>query len=532
LKKNKKVNWLILAVFLWAITFGMAQPAAYASSNLTDIAGHWAQSQIENLTAQNIIGGYPNGTFKPDQTITRAEFTVVLVKAFDLQANNGKDFTDTADHWAKSYIATASTCGIVSGYGNGSFGPNDLITREQMAVMVVNAAKLDTVATGKVFSDENVISDWAKSSVNTASSHKIISGYPDNSFQPQFSATRAEAMVVINLAIVEAVPGAAITGLGILQLGETTTAVASSSEPGAGGWTSSDTTVAKVNAATGSVVALSAGTTNIGYTLSTTGKVNSKTITVYAAAIENNPAIGVVQVGGETVKPTSFKIPDGTETITWTSADPEIATIGKRTGEITAVKAGDTIIAYEVVKDTTGNIVARGSLAITVIPALVQGAPVTGLSFLQVGETTIATASTIELGAGGWTSSNPAVATVNATTGSVEALTAGTANIGYTVSTSGNFNSKAITVYAAPTINNPSIGVVEVDAGTVTPTGFTRPGAGETIAWTSSDPAQATINSTTGVITPVAAGDTTISYMVTRTGRIIAKGSLLVTVKA
>jgi uncharacterized protein YjdB len=401
-----------------------------------------------------------------------------------------------------------------------------------MAVMVVNAAKLDTVAAGNVFTDENKISAWAKGSVNTASSYKIISGYPNNSFQPQLSATRAEAMVVINQAIFKTVPGAAITGLGILQLGENTTAIASTTEPGAGGWTSSDKTVAKVNVNTGAVVALKAGTTEIGYTLSTSEKVNSKTITVYPEPIVNNPTIGVVRVGSGTVKPASYDVPDATETITWNSTDTAIATIDKKTGEITTVKAGDTIITYEVVKKTTGNIIAKGSLAITVKPAAVQGAPVIGIGLLQIGETITATASTTEPGARGWTSSNSAVATVDAATGSIKALAAGTANIGYTISASGNINSKVITVYAAPTINNPSIGVVKVGAGTITPTGFTKPAAGETIGWTSSDPSRATINSATGAITPVAAGDTTISYAVIKTSRIIAMGYLIVAVQA
>jgi hypothetical protein len=165
----------------------------------------------------------------------------------------------------------------------------------------------------------------------------------------------------------------------------------------------------------------------------------------------------------------------------------------------------------------------------------VLGEAVTGLDdVLQLGETTTASASTIEAGAGSWTSSTPAVATVSGDTGVVNALTAGTTTIGYTTSTSGNVNSKEITVYAAATVSNPTIGVVQVGEGDVTPTGFTAAGAGETIAWLSSVPAKATVNAVTGVITPVEAGDTTISYAVveTSTGKIVAKGSLEITVQA
>ncbi len=534
MKKNIKFSWLILAMFLWTVAFGITTPAVYASTDLTDINGHWAQSQIENLTSHNIISGYPDGAFKPDQTISRAEFAVVLVKAFKLDAKNGEDFTDTTDHWAKDYIATASASGIVNGYGDGLFGPNDLITREQMAVMIVRAAKLDTVATGKVFSDADKVSAWAKSSVNTASNYNIISGYPDNSFKPQGSATRAEAVVVIGQSIIKTVPGAAITGLGVLQMGETTTATAKTTEIGASGWNSSDPSIAIVDVNAGIVAALKAGTTIISYTVSSSGKTNSKEITVYEEATINNPSIGVVQVGAESVTPTSFTAADGTETITWTSSDKNKATIGEKTGVITAVDAGDTIIAYEVTKKTTGKIAVKGSLAITVMPAVVPGAVVTGIGMLQIGETTTDTATTSEAGAGGWISSNPTVAAVNATTGAVVALKAGTTNIGYTISTSNKVNSKAITVYAAAIVNNPAIGVVQVGAGNVTPTSYTAAGSGEIITWTSTDTDKATIDETTGAITAVEAGDTIIAYEVVKksTSNIVAKGNLAITVIA
>jgi len=175
-------------------------------------------------------------------------------------------------------------------------------------------------------------------------------------------------------------------------------------------------------------------------------------------------------------------------------------------------------------------------VAVTVqAAAIVPGAAVTGLTgVLQLGETTTATAATTEAGAGTWTSSTPAVASVDGSTGAVVALTAGTTTIAYTISTSGNLNSQPITVYAAATVADPTIGAVQVDAGDVTPTGFTAAGTGETIAWASSVPAKATVDATTGVITPVEAGDTTISYAVvdTATGAVVVKGSVAVTVQA
>ncbi len=171
--------------------------------------------------------------------------------------------------------------------------------------------------------------------------------------------------------------------------------------------------------------------------------------------------------------------------------------------------------------------------------AYVLGDPITGLDVpthvLQLGETTTRTAATTEPGASDWTSSaSSTVATIDSVTGVVAAIGAGTTTIAYATSTSGLLNSELITVYAAATIDNPAIGTVQVGEGDVTPTGFTTAGTGQTIAWQSSDTDKATIIAGTGVITPVEDGTTTIGYIVTETatGRIVAKGSLEITVYA
>lgn len=164
---------------------------------LTDINGHWAETNINKLVNMKAISGYPDSTFRPNNSITRAEFATVLVKAFKLTPKDGKIFTDTANHWAKDYIATANAHNIVSGYSDTNFGPDDVITREQMAVMIVNAAKLNNTTTDKTFADESQISEWAKDAVAKASGAGIITGYPDNTFRPKANATRAEAVTVI-----------------------------------------------------------------------------------------------------------------------------------------------------------------------------------------------------------------------------------------------------------------------------------------------------------------------------------------------
>lgn len=165
--------------------------------SLRDIRGHWAEAHISKLIETGAISGYPDGTFKPDNNITRAEFATVLVKALELEETTGKVFADTANHWARKYIATAAANGIVSGYNENAFGADDLITREQMAVMIVKSARLKNSTPYTEFADATKISSWAKSAVDTASYNDIIKGYPDGTFRPQNNATRAEAVTVI-----------------------------------------------------------------------------------------------------------------------------------------------------------------------------------------------------------------------------------------------------------------------------------------------------------------------------------------------
>ena len=176
-----------------------SQPAE--TVKLMDIKSHWAQKTIEELVASGAVSGYLDGSFKPERGITRAEFASILVKALQLDAKGGKVFNDTANHWAKDSIAAAAASGIVNGYSDLAFGPDDPITREQMAVMIVKAAQLTEVKEGKAFADGSKVSGWAKTAVTTASANKIMGGYPDNTFRPRATATRAEAATVIVKAV-------------------------------------------------------------------------------------------------------------------------------------------------------------------------------------------------------------------------------------------------------------------------------------------------------------------------------------------
>jgi len=161
-----------------------------------DIANHWAKDSIAKLMQAGVIGGYPDGSFQPEKSVSRAEFTVMLVKALKLEAKQGSVFKDTAAHWAKDSINTAAAHGIISGYDQNSFGPDDQITREQAAVITARATKLQAGDQALSFSDAQQISPWALSGVAAAVGNSYLRGYPDNSFRPQGYTSRAEAAAI------------------------------------------------------------------------------------------------------------------------------------------------------------------------------------------------------------------------------------------------------------------------------------------------------------------------------------------------
>lgn len=135
----------------------------------SDTYKNWARTNIEKLAEMGIVSGYPDGSFRPDGKITRAEIVTILVKALNLKTNGNKaPFQDTAGHWAQDGIAIAAAEGIISGYGDGCMRPDNLITREELAVMVVNAAKLQEASGDTSFTDNALISSWAKGSVLAA----------------------------------------------------------------------------------------------------------------------------------------------------------------------------------------------------------------------------------------------------------------------------------------------------------------------------------------------------------------------------
>ncbi|WP_281890205.1 S8 family serine peptidase [Paenibacillus sp. YYML68] len=172
----------------------------------TDTAGHWAQQAIERMAARQIADGIGAYTFAPEGTVTRAQFTTLLARALRLEGQTGAaPFRDVPDGaWFHEAVGAAYEAGIVSGVSDGQFAPDAPITREQMAVMLVNAVnklglKLERQQKpATAFGDTSTISEWAREAVLAASAALLLEGHPDGSFDPQGIATRAQAVTVLS----------------------------------------------------------------------------------------------------------------------------------------------------------------------------------------------------------------------------------------------------------------------------------------------------------------------------------------------
>ena len=191
---------------------------SYGPGDLTDIAGHWAESAIEQAVKEGWVNGYPDGTFQPQGTVTRAEMTKLLLAAVGLtpdgeaaqalkeSASEPEGFTDMDSHWltGQGWTDLALSAGLLvpSDYSEGKFLPNQAITRGEIAVLCARtlglsqAVRQDT-ETESAFTDRASFSPDQAGSIREIAKLGVITGYPDGTFGPDRTATRAEAVTMV-----------------------------------------------------------------------------------------------------------------------------------------------------------------------------------------------------------------------------------------------------------------------------------------------------------------------------------------------
>jgi hypothetical protein len=191
-------------------------PAANKIAQASDIAGNWAEPFIKALVEKDIIKGYPDGTFKPDQPVTRAEFAALLNRAFELKdVRAARKFKDVPKKfWASEVIQKAYKGGFLSGYPNGTFAPKQNIIRIQSLVSLVNGSKLEpsgNLDINGVFGDAAQVPSYGQNALVAATQRCVAvsveydsSKLPGGNFGPNTVATRADVAAYIHQVLVGA----------------------------------------------------------------------------------------------------------------------------------------------------------------------------------------------------------------------------------------------------------------------------------------------------------------------------------------
>jgi len=166
-----------------------------------DMADHWAEEEVCFMYNEGIVSGYSERNFLPNNHITRAEFLKIslLNLSYTVYPVQSAGFSDvSANDWYFSYVTFARSKGFVSGYTDGSFHPNDEITRAEAVTMITQMAGIidyDVFGFESRFSDVSA-DDWFGTAVATAVDQGIVEGYGDGTFRPNSDLTRAEAVVM------------------------------------------------------------------------------------------------------------------------------------------------------------------------------------------------------------------------------------------------------------------------------------------------------------------------------------------------
>ncbi|AGY57335.1 S-layer homology domain-containing protein [Gloeobacter kilaueensis] len=182
-----------------SLVFGATALAA----DFNDVSGYWAEPYVSGLADRNFIGGFPDGTFRPSAPITRAQFAAIAAKAFNLQGSGGNaNFNDvTRNYWAANAIAAVSDNGLVTGFPDGTFRPEERITRAQALVILTKALgnryKGSSQALDK-YNDVQAVPDWARTSIEKAADAGIIANFPDPAvIAPNKLASRGEVAALM-----------------------------------------------------------------------------------------------------------------------------------------------------------------------------------------------------------------------------------------------------------------------------------------------------------------------------------------------
>ena len=189
-KMKRCLSTLLLICLILSLCIG----SAYAVHRMfPDCSGHWAEDIIDELTERGVIAGYPDGTVRPDDVISRGEFCALLVRYIGLDTTKAEQepptFNDIDGHWSEVNIEALVDAGIIDlGDYDGSFRPSEPITRIEIIRMMVRSIDKGDAAEqydkSTDFTDDSALDGTDKGYAHYADNYGLVEGYPDNTIRP------------------------------------------------------------------------------------------------------------------------------------------------------------------------------------------------------------------------------------------------------------------------------------------------------------------------------------------------------------
>ncbi|MBW4559980.1 MAG: S-layer homology domain-containing protein [Mojavia pulchra JT2-VF2] len=221
---------MALSITAGAVAPFIAVTPSLAQTTFSDVSSnYWAAQFIQQLSQRGVIAGFPDGSFRPEEPVTRAQFAAMVNKAFQkAPQRQAINFIDVpSNYWASSAIQQAYTIGFLSGYPGNRFEPNQAIPRQQVLVSLANGLEYtpnrNVESTLQYFNDAANIASYARSPIAAATEKQIVVNYPNVNFlNPTTTATRAQVAAFIYQALVSANQASAINSPYIVAVQPTT----------------------------------------------------------------------------------------------------------------------------------------------------------------------------------------------------------------------------------------------------------------------------------------------------------------------
>lgn len=206
---KKRLSLILAVVMITALT---VPGVAFAA----DYTGHWAEDTIQEWFDNERISGYEDGSFKPENSITRVEFMTMVNSAYDFEELADISFADAdSEEWYYAEIQKAVEAGYIVGDDEDTVRPADEITRQEVAVVITRLNELGQNTDISAFADKDEIADWAAGYVGAVLKAEYMIGDDNNNFNPADDITRAEALVTLDRSMKDKAEDAAVKELSV-----------------------------------------------------------------------------------------------------------------------------------------------------------------------------------------------------------------------------------------------------------------------------------------------------------------------------